>query len=1065
MQSTAARALLSPPRHERNLRGWLKRILRNEASENRRQIAKRRELAKERPSDTFSDGYSREPLPEEQLGSAEAAGELLRIFTSFPEPSQHLLLLRHIEGLTYAQIADRVGGTPKSIEHKLASLESRCREMLKSKHGQDWMVPCAIVIQTVEPWPAPAAEAGAVTGGLAKPLLVATASVATVALALPLLQSPNELEAGGAGTEASLAAAGERFASRDQRAPDREMVLDAGSRTSIGNGTQMVQDIEVVDEFGQPLADVVIAIGDGALVSDGVSRWFDSAGEILPGLEAGRTGSDGLVSLQVPVGEHSHFVALKSGRVIQSEGIYPTPELPRTLTLQAPLSGQLQGQVRNQAGAAVADLLISAHRVDGAAPSISGPTYRIRTDAQGRYVMPCLPEGTYQLHAMGPGAVAGWLDTMAIAAGTQTRDWQVEAGTPLAGRVLDASGQGVAGARVWIGSREHFTQPDPTVYAHVGVPFVVTEDDGRFTLPNTSPLQEEYLLVRSDEHPTVFRALDRAAGFAEVVLGERPRHYVVEVRHDGQPTSDAVVVMRWPGGGPRAINRGDFPAGSYPFPSRSLPFEERVDVLVVHAEGQAARYGVDLSTWTEPLTLDLEDGKPITFELLHRDDESPAAGRTVQLAYQPADDPASFTLMVTTDAAGKWLGQFPAGAFALDFLSTDYEQALDMAPVLTIQDQRPETYQAFAPGTRTARVHVTDAQGMDIAGQRVDLLDDQGRMVASGQTDAFGVVALHGCPSGEFTPSLQVMGPIDSLRALGNPITIPTRGDDLIRATIGGLHRLELGVQLADGSTLGGDAALIPKAAAEHQPFVHSLGFGAVRWTPGQPLVFEHLPPGDYQLILVGEGNRPTLSHHLSIPGSQTQRSWRPAGVELRGRLVGDATEWQGRSLELHRQWGGDRSRGLDAVSRGGAATTTVAADGRFVFPLVPAGTWQLRLSGEGLQPLEHYAFEVGVNGGFRHDLKKVPLHATAQLSLTLDSPNQLRLRDSMWQIPPDPRTLTAIHRETMHSFAFDPMGGSPLVRSDLPPGTYDLWFLGKLEHAGLVLQAGDELELPLNSR
>lgn len=131
----------------------------------------------------------------------------------------------------------------------------------------------------------------------------------------------------------------------------------------------------------------------------------------------------------------------------------------------------------------------------------------------------------------------------------------------------------------------------------------------------------------------------------------------------------------------------------------------------------------------------------------------------------------------------------------------------------------------------------------------------------------------------------------------------------------------------------------------------------------------------------------------------------------------------------------------------------------------MPAGTWQLRLSGEGLQPLENYAFEVGVNDGFRHDLKRISLHATAQLSLTLDSPNQLRLRDSMLQMPPDPRMLTAIHRETMHSFAFDPMGGGPLVRSDLPPGTYDLWFLGKLEHAGLVLQAGDELELPLNSR
>lgn len=184
-----------------------------------------------------------------------------------------------------------------------------------------------------------------------------------------------------------------------------------------------------------------------------------------------------------------------------------------TLTLQAPLEVAVRGRVR-EAGQALsgANLTLEKKPAAGAPrmpalPFGDGP--RARTDARGEYELTGVTPGEYTLSVSHPTRAM----PTEIALRVGERDVQQDVELSLAiieGRVVDAAGEPVSGARVWAEREEsgaQSTQRVRVVFASdsggMGMiggdgasPDVFSDSDGRFSLRGV--LTETKLVVRSE---------------------------------------------------------------------------------------------------------------------------------------------------------------------------------------------------------------------------------------------------------------------------------------------------------------------------------------------------------------------------------------------------------------------------------------------------------------------------------------------------------------------------------------------------------------------------------------
>ena len=122
---------------------------------------------------------------------------------------------------------------------------------------------------------------------------------------------------------------------------------------------------------------------------------------------------------------------------------------------------------------------------------IDGKLWSERTDANGRVDFGDLPAGEYRLAAMAGGLRLGGPRTVVIHPG-EPREFElhITLGGTARGRVVDARGMGVAGARVWVGNRLSF-QGSAEHSLRVGA---VSDADGYFSVHHVR--EEEYVAAR-----------------------------------------------------------------------------------------------------------------------------------------------------------------------------------------------------------------------------------------------------------------------------------------------------------------------------------------------------------------------------------------------------------------------------------------------------------------------------------------------------------------------------------------------------------------------------------------
>ena len=66
------------------------------------------------------------PSPEVQLLAVEALHQIDRVLDSLPPPVREAFLLAHLEGLSYAQIAERLGVSDSSVKQYLSRANRKC---------------------------------------------------------------------------------------------------------------------------------------------------------------------------------------------------------------------------------------------------------------------------------------------------------------------------------------------------------------------------------------------------------------------------------------------------------------------------------------------------------------------------------------------------------------------------------------------------------------------------------------------------------------------------------------------------------------------------------------------------------------------------------------------------------------------------------------------------------------------------------------------------------------------------------------------------------------------------
>ncbi len=109
---------------------WLYRVALRQMMLFRRKAGRRKRLIENaaRLSETDSKSQSREPL--DWLISLERQKEVQSAMRSMSERDRQLLMLKYVDGLSYGEIAQRIGVTASSVQSRLHRARALLREKL-----------------------------------------------------------------------------------------------------------------------------------------------------------------------------------------------------------------------------------------------------------------------------------------------------------------------------------------------------------------------------------------------------------------------------------------------------------------------------------------------------------------------------------------------------------------------------------------------------------------------------------------------------------------------------------------------------------------------------------------------------------------------------------------------------------------------------------------------------------------------------------------------------------------------------------------------------------------------
>ena len=452
----------SPPRHGANLRGWLARILRNAVSDERRRHSLRcgaeTTSARDRAGGVAASG-ARADDP--------VLGELARLVDTAPEPYRTVLVLRFREDHTPAEIARRTGKPVNTVQSQLQRGLRQLRERLDRHHAGDrraWAGALVLALRRR------AARRDPLSATLGVPLAAAAAGLALLAIAWIALGRGLERDsAGGARPVQARAAAPVRVDAPG--APGRSGAAGGSTRVGLVTGeaaaverssaapAQRALAVEVVDAFGDPVA--------GAAIHALEQSTPPIPGKIS-GVWAQRASTDprGRATLAVLDGDliriggrapRLQLRATADGLV--SSGLYLVCAGGRAEPLRMELGGpgsSLEGRVTDAEGEPVAGATVQVGRGGlygrPADPCLEvTPAHQwVATDGAGAYAVSGVAASRVGVWVQAPGFLR---HVGAVDLGGRSRaryDVTLSEGGILSGRVLAASGEPAAGARVWV---------------------------------------------------------------------------------------------------------------------------------------------------------------------------------------------------------------------------------------------------------------------------------------------------------------------------------------------------------------------------------------------------------------------------------------------------------------------------------------------------------------------------------------------------------------------------------------------------------------------------------------
>lgn len=166
-QAVLAQALDQPParREGEGLRGWLARLVKNEASSQRRTAKRRRD----RERRTAEGKPTSSPAASDIVACGSLHQRVSQAVLELPEPYASTVLYRYLKGLSVGQVAERMEASPATVRKRLSRAVALLRDRLESE-----------LDSPVQAWAPLLLADAAKPAGLAS--LAAPPSIATLAL-------------------------------------------------------------------------------------------------------------------------------------------------------------------------------------------------------------------------------------------------------------------------------------------------------------------------------------------------------------------------------------------------------------------------------------------------------------------------------------------------------------------------------------------------------------------------------------------------------------------------------------------------------------------------------------------------------------------------------------------------------------------------------------------------------------------------------------------------------------------------------------------------------------------
>lgn len=614
VQQTWLRAILSPPRHGRSLRGWLAGVVRNVAR-NGRESARRRSEYELR---SFEERRSSSPV--EIVAHGGLRRRMARALQALPDDYRHVLRLRYYEDLGPPEIARSLDLPLETVRTRLKRGRDRLRTSLEQR-GLAERIALALLLPfgpgrlRPEGW-RPGGTARGVPGILIAEVLVCVVGLMTVLQLTPTAATTHV----AAGPELGAAdAAGRRVASLHSNGPiGARRVIDARGEREVD---PLAEDeaVEATPAEAAPSGQLLVRVVDanGELVPDAEVRLSEPR---QPRVDraVGRTDWSGRLEIASATagawvsvrgeGRHPSLLTLVRASDLdrsEVELVLAAKNVgPVTVRVEGPNGTPVQGAVVEFASTPLQPNLYA----DGTVV-LGLPTRTVAADSAGRLALPPLPLTRCDLLVRAPGFAPAQVSHHCARAAKERRSDTDELVVTLApeelrtatrlltGYAVDAAGAPLPGRVVAL--QPHSKPASPLQFAMASGPGqrrAVTDARGGFAFDDCADEPHDLRLLPSDEQDPVSAAATtvlRPGADSVALVESRTRSARVHgllTSADGQPLERGLAILtsstlvrpldHWLSAGAGFAFEG-LPPGSY---ALSVVVDDALHVDIAHFE-------------------------------------------------------------------------------------------------------------------------------------------------------------------------------------------------------------------------------------------------------------------------------------------------------------------------------------------------------------------------------------------------------------------------------------------------------------------------------------------------